>query len=239
MNTDTPISPERQAVLHGLAVIGFIALVAAGIWLAVYSTRFVPIVANNVGSAAVYLGSLFDPSDATLSVVETPSASTTIPFGIASTTDVATAPETPSASKPVAKPNVPVPTAPSVPAPLYGLPDLQVTVEALGYLAIKNEISSFTENATVPSGKQPAIKFAVANVGTNVSGSWQISTTPRLADPSEFQPSIYPGDRRAGYVMYLDPIHKSKQLSTITVSAVNSKESNADNNSISFTFTLD
>src|SRR3989344_3436924 len=46
----------RQAAINGLAVVGFIALVGAGIWFAVYSTRFVPTVVNNLGAAAVYLG---------------------------------------------------------------------------------------------------------------------------------------------------------------------------------------
>ena len=55
MNTDQFITPARQAIINGLAVFGFIALIATGIWLAVYSTRFVPTVISRVGGAAVYL----------------------------------------------------------------------------------------------------------------------------------------------------------------------------------------
>lgn len=54
--TDTPI---RRMVANGAAVVGFVSLVIAGMWLAVYSTRFVPTVVNGAGAAAVYLGSIF------------------------------------------------------------------------------------------------------------------------------------------------------------------------------------
>ena len=67
--------------INGLAVFGFIALIATGIWLAVYSTRFVPTIISRVGGAAVYLGSVLTPaSEPTLSVVPTQATSITIPF---------------------------------------------------------------------------------------------------------------------------------------------------------------
>ena len=62
MDTDQFITPARQAIINGLAVFGFIALIATGIWLAVYSTRFVPAVVSRVGGAAVYLGSVLTPA---------------------------------------------------------------------------------------------------------------------------------------------------------------------------------
>ena len=82
---------NRQMVINGLAVAGFIALVAAGVWLAVYSTRFVPGIVNGAGAAAVSLGSLFTPAHSPgLLVVSTPAASTTISFGETDATSTAT-----------------------------------------------------------------------------------------------------------------------------------------------------
>ena len=89
-----------KAVINGLAIVGFVILVGAGIWLAVYSTRYVPTVVNRVGAAAVYFGSLFTSADGpTLSVV--PNASTTIPFGEASSTPANSTISKPVTSTPV------------------------------------------------------------------------------------------------------------------------------------------
>ena len=52
----------RKAAINGLAVVGFVALIVAGLSLAVYSVRFVPTVVNSIGAAAVYLGSKFSPA---------------------------------------------------------------------------------------------------------------------------------------------------------------------------------
>src|ERR1035437_6779716 len=46
---------NRTTLIRVLAVIGFIALVGTTMWLAVYSTRYVPTIVGRIGSAAVYL----------------------------------------------------------------------------------------------------------------------------------------------------------------------------------------
>src|SRR5437588_318447 len=80
-------NPARRSAMVGLAVVGFIALIALGIWLAVSSARYVPGAVGGLGSAATYLGSIFTPApNPSLSVV--PTASTT-PFSEASTTPAA------------------------------------------------------------------------------------------------------------------------------------------------------
>lgn len=206
MDIDQPTTSTRQAVINGLAVVGFVALVAAGIWLAVYSTRFVPTVVNRIGSAAVYLGSVFTPSDeSTLSVVSNPTASTTILFGTESLSTMATTAATPTPVKPK-----PVATTPgnttsgtyqiggaTTTAILSGLPDFVTTITALGYLATSSA-ESFVASSTVPSGGRPAVRFTIKNIGTNVTGTWRFSasipTQSSYLYYSPFQQSLNPGD---------------------------------------------
>lgn len=234
MNPEFGNTPARQAAMNGLAVIGFIALIAAGVWLAVYSTRFVPTVVNRIGAAAVYLGSVLAPAPGpSLTVTPSPTASTTIPFDVATTTSGVATTTAPAVSK---KRSGPYPTTGGAPA-LYGLPDLVVVMTAQGYLAADNELNSFVASATVPAGRQPAVQFSVENKGTNVSGPWQLTTDPQLASAAETQPSLAPGSR-AGYVIYVDRTNRSTQDLTIVVSE-NLQESNTNNNSVSLTFTLD
>ena len=244
MNIDQEIAPTRQAAINGLAVVGLIALITLGVWLAVYSTQYVPAVATRLGTAAAYLGSLLTPSPkGDLTVVPTPPATTTIPFGNATSTD-SSAPAAPKPVPPAGEVKPPKTSvvgsdvgAPAPSVPLYGFPDLAVLVSARGYLAIDGKQDSFVGSATVPKGKQPAVQFTVENRGTNISGPWQITTDPRLASSAQTQPSLAPNSR-VSYVIYLDRTNKSTQSLTITVSD-NLKESDTSNNSISLTFALD
>ncbi|MCR4276010.1 MAG: hypothetical protein NUV90_01365, partial [Candidatus Parcubacteria bacterium] len=123
------------------------------------------------------------------------------------------------------------------PIPLYGLSDLLVNVNAIGYLAIDGQFDSFVESATVPANKQAAVKFTVQNIGTNISGTWQISTDPKLAFSQEEQSSLLPKQRR-DLIIYLDRTDKSSQPLTITVTSNFVSELSTANNSISLTFTL-
>lgn len=224
MNTEQPMTQARQAAINGLAVVGFIALVAAGIWLAIYSTRFVPTVVNRIGSAAVYLGSVFTPADEpTLSVVPNPTASTTISFGNA-TTSTTTKPATPVKPKPVA-------TTPGDKTGgtyqiggttniLSGLPDFSITITAVGYLATTSA-DSFVATSTVPSGSRPAVKFTIKNIGTNVSGQWRFSasipTQVSYIYQSQLQQSLNPGDS-IEYVLGFDQANRGSNQ-TVSVSA--------------------
>ena len=177
MNTLETNTKSRQMVMACLAVVGFIALVGAGVWLAIYSTRFVPEIVNGTGEAVVYLGSILIPHhNSGISVVQTPTASTTISFG---TTD--------STSSPESTPKKVVTTAGTETGGVYqiggttesvlsGLPDLIVTIDATGYLATSSA-SSFVAASTIPSGVRPAVSFTIKNVGTNVSGAWRFSAS--------------------------------------------------------------
>lgn len=247
------VTPKRPAAVHALATVGFVALVVGGMWLAVYSTRFVPSVVGRIGTAAVYLGSVFTPSPAaSLSVVST--ASTTIPFGQASSTistPIAAAnPTTPTAQKPVI-PSAGKTTTGTYPlgatttqstTTLSGLPDFIVKINAVGYLATSSA-ASFVASSTVPAGSRPAVSFTIKNIGTNATGAWRFSATipaqSAYVYQSQPQQSLAPGDS-IDYTMGFDQADTGADK-MISITANFDKavtESNMKNDTASTTITI-
>lgn len=254
MNDIEHTSASRQTVINGLAVAGFIALVALGIWLAVYSTRFVPSVIGSIGAAAVSLGSVFNRApDSSLTVI--PTASTTIPFGNDEPASTTVATTTPVATTITPKPAAPVaPSAGSqttgvypigtttAPGTAYGLPDLIVNITATGYL-LSASADSFVASTTVPSGARPAVRFSIKNIGTNVTGSWRFSasipTQTAYIFQSQPQQTLGPGDS-IDYTLGFDQANRGyNQMISISANfdrAVG--ESVTTNNSASATVTI-
>jgi hypothetical protein len=245
MNTSGTNVFNRPAMVNTLAVVGFVALVGASMWLAVYSTRYIPTVVGRLGAAAVYLGSVFTPAEGpSLSII--PTASTTIPFGPAtSTVPVDT---TPAASKPISptagdRTSGTYPMSGTASAPvLSGLPDFIVSIDAIGYLATAST-DSFVASSTVPSGSRPAVKFSIKNIGSNVSGVWRFSasipTQTSFIFQSPSQQSLNPGDS-IDYILGFDQANKgSGQMISITANFDRAvAESNANNNSASANITI-
>ena len=240
----------RAGAVYGLAGVGFIALVAAGMWLAIYSARFVPTAVNSLSAAAVSLGSFFVPApDTTLSVV--PTATTTIPFGEATST---------ATSTPVATTTAPTNTVTPTPTAgqqtttvtqigsgtttpsLYGLPDLSTTITAIGYLATTS-VDSFVASTTVPKGARPAVKFTIKNVGTNATGSWRFSasipTQTSYLYLSNPQQSLLPGES-IDYTLGFDQSNKgAAQRISISANYDNAvAETTTNNNGASATITV-
>ncbi len=247
MNTDQFITPARQAVINGLAVVGFIALIATGIWLAVYSTRFVPTVISRVGGAAVYLGSVLTPaSEPTLSVVPTQTTSITIPFDETNSTidEVDTSPTPPQQTAPVAgeKTDSAHQIGGATTSVLSGLPDFVVNITAIGYLATTSA-DSFIASSTVPSDSRPAVRFTIKNIGTNKSGEWRFSasipTQTSYIYQSLTQQSLNPGDS-IEYTLGFDQANRgSGQTISITANFDRTvAESNTDNNNASASVTI-
>ncbi|MDP1689920.1 MAG: hypothetical protein Q8L52_01825 [bacterium] len=257
-------SPNRAAVVNTLAVVGFIALIGASMWLAVYSTRYVPSVVNGAGSAAVYLGSIFNRSTASLSVVPAPTASSTIiSFGDATSTT-----ETPVTPQPVTQESIKkivpiVPTAgqkttntyqmgsATTTGALIGLPDLVTSINAVGYLA-KSSSDSFVATSSVPTGSRPAVSFTIKNVGTNVTGPWCFSATiptqSHYLYQSQPQQSLSSGDS-IDYTLGFDQTYRgTDQMISVTANTANPEntgtcaravtESTANNNSASAKITI-
>lgn len=249
MNTYVAKNSARGTAVHVLAVVGFVALVALSMWLAVYSTRFVPQVVNGIGSAAVYLGSVFTraPADTSSATVSTPAASTTIQIGgeeEAPTEHPATAKTKSSAATAGAASNSVYQIGTSTPqgAALSGLPDLITVIDAIGYLT-STSTSSFIASSTVPGGSRVAVRFTIRNVGTNTTGAWRwsasIPTESAYIYQSQPQQSLLPGDR-IEYTLGFDQAIRGFER-TISVSANFDRavaESNPNNNSASAKITV-
>lgn len=240
-------SRSREIAISVLAVIGFISLMGASLWLALYATRFVPGVVNRFGTATVYLSSIFFPAPPSLTVIPTPTASTTIPFDTATAT-----PATTTALKPV----VPKPAVPpvshtypisgtstvTVPPVFSGLPDLTVTIAAIGYLATSSA-ESFVASSTVPVGSRPAVRFSIKNVGTNSATPWRFSATIPTQSAYFFQSQpqlpLSPGES-IDYTLGFDQANKGTgQMVSVTANFDKAiAESNQNNNSAAAYLTI-
>lgn len=255
MNETEIKTSHRTAILHTLAVVGFVTLVGASMSLAVYSTRFVPNIASRLGSAAVFLGSVFTPSEPSLAVVPTPTASTTISFADASSSLSSITPSNVSTIPEIAAPK-PTPTpgpkttstiqiggsAPVAAAPQTGLPDFVVTIDAIGYLATTST-DSFVTSTNAPAGTRPAVKFTIKNVGGSDASPWRFSasipTQTAFIYQSQTQQPLASGDSIA-YVLGFDQATKGPgQLISISANFDRSvPESNPNNNSASAAITV-
>jgi hypothetical protein len=233
----------RMAAIQGLAVVGFITLIVLGILLAIYSARFVPAAVSRVGSAAVELSQVFVPAHKSdLTVVPQ------IPFdtnGVVSTSTTTTTATTTVVTSPLLANNPPVantagPKTTTVvnggvsTAPLYGQPDLAVTITDVGYLTSDNT-DTFISSATVPSGYNAAVKFTVRNAGTNVSGNWvfnaNLPTNSSYTYNSNSQQSLRPGER-IDFTLGFDRAQNGVRTITVTVDPNNQiSESSEGNNS--------
>lgn len=248
MNTDHG-HPHRQTVIHSFAVIGFMALLALGVWGAVYSSRFVPNIVGNVGTAAVYIGSVFSPSEEPDLLVIDTASSTIISFGstVASTTTpvATTTPAEPAlasieATTPVSGQKITsvITLGATTPVAPQGLADLAVIAGEVGYLPA-NSTDSFVANTTVPKKTYPAVRFEVKNVGTHWSGTWRfgasIPNRASTAYQSESQPSIGPGDSRIYTLGFDQSVAGEQQPLVITINNDGGvPESSAANNSVTF-----
>lgn len=236
MEPQHPTTTTRQTAVNSLAIVGFVALLAVGIWGAVYSSRYVPNVVGKLGTAAVYVGSIFSPAEEASIATTTPTGPTTIDFGTGTATTTATT--TPATTTP--KRTTPAPTYRVVRAtttPTYfGYADFAVSAMAIGYLN-GDSTDSFMVSPTVPSGKRPAVKFSVKNIGTNQSGTWDFSATLPTTSGSNYssdaQRSLNPGDS-VDFTLAFDRAEKgSDKAVVITVNKTrNVSEINFDNNSL-------
>ncbi|HUQ30464.1 MAG TPA: CARDB domain-containing protein [Candidatus Paceibacterota bacterium] len=252
-NQNTP-DTGRAAATNGLAVVGFIALVLGGMWLAVYSARFVPAAVSKLGAAAVSLTQIFNPAPASISVI--PTATTTISFGgetATSTPATTTPPVVTPTPKPTPAPTpapgpsttttAPISGTPGTPAALYGFPDFVTSITVVGYLTGTSG-DSFVGGTTVPSGARPAVKFTVRNAGTNATGPWRftavIPTKSAYTYTSDLQQNLNPGES-IDYTLGFDEADRGSNK-TITINADADHaiaDTNFNNNSASASVTIE
>ncbi len=103
----------------------------------------------------------------------------------------------------------------TTPATDYGLPDLEATINEIGYLdANKNLIATTTLN----SGNIGAVKFTVKNVGTKTSDGWTFNavlpTSPAHIFHSQGQKKLAPGEK-IEFVMGFDKMRIGTQMPVI------------------------
>lgn len=208
MNTNTLKTARNSAVpmwvLRSLATIGFATLILAGILLAIYASRFMPIAANGLDSATVSLARIFTPTSqkSTLAVIPNPIVLNPNQKAVPTASTTGNTPIMPVVvppkkhiSKPAKKKYTPrtqrVLSAPvagkrtnntyaingttSVPT-LHGLPDLTVRITAIGYL-VSTSTDSFVATSTIPVRSKVAVKFTITNIGTNKTGPWIFSAS--------------------------------------------------------------
>ena len=220
---------DRRAAINGLAIVGFITLLFIGMALAVYAARFVPAAISSVGSAAVYLSSqVFSPNgdDADLVVIPEPE---TVPFGEEGDTETeaetaTTTPASPATGTGTVSPRPGTPTTVVVPIQVpaatnyYGLPDLVIEDIQTGYLTSSNT-NTFRASNEVPDGERGAIRFTIANRGTNISDRFdfevELPTTRSYTYKSKTQQSLRPNER-IQYVLGFDSAREGNNR-TITI----------------------
>ena len=172
----TPTTEEgvqtKKAAMNGLAVVGFGALIIAGIFLAIYAARYVPETLSRLSSAVI-----LSSDEGTTTNEEEPADETP------ASTDDEEEPvkEDSSTDEEPAKPTTPSTGGPQVVAPqvpryytnqpqLYGLADLVIVNEKIGYM----RGSTFVEDNEAPDNRDVAVRFSVQNLGTNIANGWRV-----------------------------------------------------------------
>ena len=128
------------------------------------------------------------------------------------------------------------PVAPSY----YGMPDLAISLIGTGIISN----GQFIETPYAGANDTIGIKFAVRNIGTNVSGPWTLRLTmPSRTTPnydSGYQQSINPGDEMIFTASFDSPVAQGVNTGYITVDPLNLiQESNKFNNSLTVPITIE
>jgi subtilase family serine protease len=239
-------SPGRRAAVNALAAVGFFALLALGILLAIYTARFIPRFASESGGAGAFLSSIFRSNDnePTLDVV-TATSSLPIAAPVVSTT-TATSTDTAktggSATVPGTRTVTTVVTAPRIDP--HGDPDLTVRITDVGYVRRDGDTDTFVSAREIPDNRDGAVKFTVTNAGTNVTGSWKfegdLPTSPSQHFTSPTQKSLKPGESIDFVLGFEDGREGDDREITITVDPSDKiDESNERNNDASRTIDID
>ena len=102
---------------------------------------------------------------------------------------------------------------------------------------------SFVPANIIPPGARPAVKFSIANNGTNSTGPWNfIAHIPSINNTvfsSPIEPSLNPGDHTVFTLGFNQAIPGPAQTITIQVDPNNTVyESNEGNNSASAAVTI-
>tara|TARA_B100000508_G_scaffold60333_1_gene46967 strand:- start:26979 stop:27725 length:747 start_codon:yes stop_codon:yes gene_type:complete len=199
----------KNAAINGLAVVGFITLLALAVVLAGNSARFIPTVVNGavngLSAAVVGITSIFVPADGDVIVVETSTTTPTTNFPIVLEPEV----EEPVVETPAVTPTPGGETTevteqnPGAPvSDPNGLPDLVPTILATGKLVGGYAADNFVATSTLSKTDRIAVKFAVENKGTKETGTnWRFNvvmpteTTYIFEGKAEHVQNLLPGEK--------------------------------------------
>ncbi len=250
-------SNTSQIALKSLAVIGFIALIIAGILLAIYTARFMPSITGAFESGTAYMSGILLPQPQKNKLTVIPQTTVSSDNAVATSTKKLS---TKTVNKPTIANNTNKPISwraekkitnqlyptggqtVATTTSYYGLPDLATTITAVGYLT-GTSTDNFIASNTIPAHAQVAVKFRVINQGTNVTGRWSleihIPTELNSIYQSKMIQSLLPGQPEDFIVHFTNAIAGTNKKITVTVDPKNQiKESNKKNNSATVGITI-
>lgn len=159
-----------KATVNGLAIVGFVALILGGVFLAIYAANYVPQALSRLTGAVILSDEAPQNETNEAPEPETPAVVTPAdgPGAPTTTPAVPTTPTTPSTGGPLL---VPAPPRVTYTTPqLFGLPDLALVNVRAGYM----RGSTFIEDDDVPNNRDAAVRFIVQNLGTNTVSDFRI-----------------------------------------------------------------
>jgi hypothetical protein len=251
-HTTEPVTPATEpkkasgsAAVEALAIIGFIALLILGIMLALYGARFIPGAVSKIVHTSSTIGSPSDSDNATSTQPSYLHVTSTTALQPSAATTTVTLPSSPQHwSAPVTEPSQPIVThheSTGYKAP-YGNPDLATTILATGYLTGEST-DTFVPAQLIPPGARPAVKFIIANKGTNATGPWnflaKIPTVTGTVFTSPTEVSMNPGDHVVFTLGFNQAFPGPAQTITVVADPTNViYESNEGNNSAAAAVTI-
>lgn len=122
-----------------------------------------------------------------------------------------------------------------------GKSDLSIRLIDTGI--INRNTKQFIQTNTMGTGDEVGMRFEVKNIGTNVSGSWNLKATlPSLSSPnyiSDYQRSLNPGDRMEFTLGFDNPTSLGSISAYVSVDPNNSISENSEsNNSLNIPFNI-
>lgn len=234
-----------KATFNGLIMIGFFALIIAGILLAIYAARYVPQTLSRL-AGAVYLSSEAPKSATTTNkntiefptltpLPQAPAPTSVEPSRPTVTQATTTKPTTPRTGGPLEVPRTRVvQTGPR----LYGLPDLAVTNVSTGYIDYNG---NFIPSSRIPRNLDMYVTFIVRNLGTNISTPWRILVRVDGEQDAIAEGGIlYPNGYQAFTLRVTNPRQGTNINTNITVDYLNAVvEPNENNNTASISVSVD
>lgn len=232
---DESTKKTRGRITNALAVVGFVTLLAVGLWSSVQLVKYTPQIFSSLASVATSLSSIFVPAEPTEPVSEDePAVSTNDDGSLTFNTPPAqTAGEREDGTYPVTSINVSNPNG-----------QIDLAVQILGTGIITTDTGTFIAVSPINTSQKGAVRFEVINLGGKESGSWTFNavlpTYPRHIFHSTSQKSLLPGDR-IEFTLGFDQVNGnvSEDIVTINVDPSGSiQESSKTNNIIQKTILI-